>query len=104
MIDAKAQLLKACEEAFLYMTCPAGSARDTPINRGNLTRLLEKALAAAAAESPAMRTTYDPFEGRAAVTHRPADAAPYPFCRNRDKTPNPCAGKGYCPNDPACND
>jgi hypothetical protein len=25
---------------------------------------------------------------------------PYPFCR----TPDKCAGKGYCPNDPACND
>jgi hypothetical protein len=25
--------------------------------------------------------------------------APYPFCR----TPDKCAGKGYCPNDPACN-
>ena len=26
-------------------------------------------------------------------------AAPYPFCRSPEK----CAGKGYCPNDPACN-
>lgn len=25
---------------------------------------------------------------------------PYPLCR----TPEKCAGKGYCPNDPACND
>jgi len=25
---------------------------------------------------------------------------PYPFCR----TPKECAGKGYCPRDPACND
>lgn len=24
---------------------------------------------------------------------------PYPFCR----TPDRCAGRGYCPNDPACN-
>jgi hypothetical protein len=26
--------------------------------------------------------------------------APYPFCRHPEK----CAGKGYCPCDPACND
>jgi hypothetical protein len=26
--------------------------------------------------------------------------APYPFCRHPEK----CAGKGYCPRDPACND
>ena len=26
-------------------------------------------------------------------------AAPYPFCR----TPDKCAGAGYCRNDPACN-
>lgn len=25
---------------------------------------------------------------------------PYPFCR----TPDRCAGKGYCPRDPACNE
>lgn len=25
---------------------------------------------------------------------------PYPFCR----TPDRCAGRGYCPRDPACND
>jgi hypothetical protein len=42
------------------------------------------------------------------VTRKPAKAsampvakpAPYPFCRHPDK----CAGKGYCPRDPACND
>ena len=27
-------------------------------------------------------------------------SAPYPFCRSPEK----CAGRGYCPNDPACND
>lgn len=27
-------------------------------------------------------------------------APPYPFCR----TPEQCAGKGYCQRDPACND
>ena len=26
--------------------------------------------------------------------------APYPFCRHPEK----CAGKGYCPRDPACNE
>lgn len=29
----------------------------------------------------------------------PIANAPYPFCRS----PARCAGKGYCPNDPACN-
>lgn len=29
-----------------------------------------------------------------------AASPPYPFCR----TPNECAGKGYCPKDTACND
>lgn len=29
----------------------------------------------------------------------PIPAPPYPFCR----TPLYCAGKGYCPKDPACN-
>ena len=28
------------------------------------------------------------------------EAPPYPFCR----TPDRCAGRGYCPRDPACND
>lgn len=31
---------------------------------------------------------------------KPALAAPYPFCR----TPAECAGKGYCPEEIACND
>lgn len=31
---------------------------------------------------------------------REAPKPPYPFCR----TPEKCAGKGYCPADIACND
>lgn len=31
---------------------------------------------------------------------RANDEPPYPFCRD----PQTCAGKGYCPRDPACNE
>lgn len=34
------------------------------------------------------------------VTQVEVPAAPYPFCR----TPDECAGKGYCPKEIACND
>lgn len=36
----------------------------------------------------------------AGATSEPTRPPPYPFCR----TPDECAGRGYCPKDIACND
>lgn len=52
-------------------------------------------------EGAALKALYDINNEIAAhLRAAKAEAPPYPFCR----TPKDCAGKGYCPRDPACND
>ena len=66
-----------------------------------------QAFVLAAAGVVAVVIVPDSFPHRHSGVETPADlpvrepaAPPYPFCR----TPEKCAGKGYCPRDPACND
>jgi hypothetical protein len=52
LIEENKRLREACKEAFLFVTAPLNSPRLWPTSRGNLTKMLEKALEEEPSDNP----------------------------------------------------